>query len=190
MAAPLRTRSSCRARAARARSLRPAAARAGARGRASFEAPLRRLGLRRLQRRLVADHLPAGEVLLVPRLALAWLTRSRRVRVGVRVEEAVVAQRLLEAVDGRPVGRFGRGACLAVGILRQAQDPEAQERADRVALRERLLKIAEEEREVVAGGLRGRDEVDRVAQDRRRVGQPRDAGVYARVAGELVQLRQ
>src|SRR3954471_18180709 len=146
MAAPSRTRSSCRARAARARSLRPAAARAGARGRASFEAPLRRLGLRRLQRRLVADHLPAGDVLLVPRLAFVWLARSRRVRIRFRVEEAVVAQRLLEAVHGRPVGRFGRWACLAVGILRQAQETEAQERADRVALRERFLKIPEDER--------------------------------------------
>src|SRR4051794_1436489 len=145
MAAPSRTRSSCRARAARARSLRPAAARVAARARASFQAPLRRLGLRRLQRRLVADPLPAGEVLLVPRLALAWLARSRRVRVGVRVEEAVVAQWLLEAVDGRPVGRVGRGACLAVRILRQGPGNGAEKRGRRGAPRGQFLENSGDE---------------------------------------------
>src|SRR4051812_47365001 len=98
-------RSTSRPRSAGRRRGRPATARRVARDRVSLQAPLRHFGLCRLEAGRVTDLLLPRGVLLVTGFALVWLAGRRSVRVRVRVQEAVLAERLLGAVDRRAVRR-------------------------------------------------------------------------------------
>src|SRR4051812_44269096 len=120
------------------------------------------LGLDALIARDVADYLLAEEVVLVTRLTLArMLTRRGGVGIRIRVEEVGLREGasgvgLIACLVGGPRCRGG----LVVGPAWTRHDQEPLPGADPVADAEQLLRVAEQERAVVADGLGGRDEAE------------------------------